>query len=89
MTAVLAPTAPPVLMRDRARWRWGLGALAVVVWSLAGAGLFSGHVVNPAGTAQFGRFAAAALSPALDGGFLGVLASSVLVTTASAAPSAA
>jgi phosphonate transport system permease protein len=89
VTAVLAATAPPVLIRDRARWRWGLGALAVVVWSLAGAGLFSGDVVNPAGTAQFGRFAAAALSPALDGAFLGVLASSILVTVAFAALGAA
>ena len=92
MTAVL-DTPPlavrPRLRRDRARWGWGLAAVAVLGWSLAGAGLFDGDVVNPAGTAQFGRFAAAALSPALDGPFLDVLASSVLVTVAGAALGAA
>nr|WP_246405968.1 ABC transporter permease subunit [Modestobacter versicolor] len=75
--------------RVRARWGWGLGAAAVLVWSLAGAGLFADEVVNPAGSAQFGRFASAALSPALDGDFLGVLATSVLVTIAYAALGAA
>jgi phosphonate transport system permease protein len=90
VTAVLAaPVAVPRLHRVRARWGWGLGTVAVVVWSLAGAGLFSGDVVNPAGSAQFGRFASAALSPALDGAFLGVLASSVLITVAYAALGAA
>jgi len=89
VTAVLAPTAAPVLRRVRARWGWGLGAVAVTVWSLAGAGAFSGEVVNAAGTAQFGRFASAARSPALDGAFLQVLASSVLVTVAYAALGAA
>ncbi|MCW2697639.1 MAG: binding-protein-dependent transport system inner rane component, partial [Modestobacter sp.] len=50
MTAVLEapPAARPRLQRVRARWAWGLGAVAVVVWSLAGAGLFTGEVVNPA-----------------------------------------
>ncbi|WP_222193269.1 PhnE/PtxC family ABC transporter permease [Modestobacter italicus] len=90
MTTVLVrPRVHPRLHRVRARWGWGLGALAVVVWSLAGAGAFSGEVTNPAGTAQFGRFAAAALSPALDGAFLRVLADSVLVTVAYAALGAA
>jgi phosphonate transport system permease protein len=89
VTAVLPATTPPVLLRARARWAWGWGAVAVVGWSLAGAGLFSGDVVNPAGSAQFGRFASAALSPALDGAFLGVLASSVLITVAYAALGAA
>ena len=79
----------PALRRDRTRWAWGLGALAVLLWSLAGAGLFSGDVLNGAGTAQFGRFASAALSPALDGAFLDVLAGSVLVTVAYAALGAA
>ncbi|MGY5885335.1 PhnE/PtxC family ABC transporter permease [Modestobacter lacusdianchii] len=87
MTTVL--DRPPVLRRVRARWGWGLGALALVLWSLAGAGAFAGEVVNPAGTAQFGRFAAAALSPALDGEFLRVLAGSVLVTVAYAVLGAA
>nr|MQA36171.1 ABC transporter permease [Modestobacter roseus] len=64
MTTVLA--APPRLHRVRARWAWGLGALVVVGWALAAAGLFTGEVVNRSGTAQFGRFAAAALSPELD-----------------------
>ncbi|MGY1683777.1 PhnE/PtxC family ABC transporter permease [Geodermatophilus sp. SYSU D01176] len=86
MTAVLdRAVAPPVLRRDRRRWAWGLGAGAVLVWSLAGAGLFSGEVVNPGGTAQVGRFASAALSPAVDAPFLGVLARSALVTVAHAA----
>jgi phosphonate transport system permease protein len=83
------PVAPGRLRRDRTRWAWGLGAVAVVLWSLAGAGLFSGDVVNAAGTAQFGRFASAALSPDLDPVFLGVLASSVLITVAYAALGAA
>ncbi|WP_369137339.1 PhnE/PtxC family ABC transporter permease [Modestobacter versicolor] len=90
MTAVLdRPAVVPPLRRARARWGWGLGAAAVVVWSLAGAGLFSGPVVNAAGPAQFGRFASAALSPARDGEFLRVLASSVGVTVAYAALGAA
>ncbi|MBB3082577.1 PhnE/PtxC family ABC transporter permease [Geodermatophilus sabuli] len=85
MTTVLDRPVRPVvarLRRDRRRWAWALGAAAVLLWSLAGAGLFTGDVVNPGGTAQFGRFAAAALSPALDAGFLGLLASSALVTVA-------
>ncbi|WP_138757383.1 PhnE/PtxC family ABC transporter permease [Modestobacter altitudinis] len=90
MTTVLpAPVAVPALQRVRARWAWGLGAVAVLAWSLVGAKLLSGNVVNPAGSAQFGRFASAALSPALDRPFLGVLASSVLITVAYAALGAA
>jgi phosphonate transport system permease protein len=90
VTAVLdRPRVAPRLHRARTRWAWGLGALAVVAWSLAGAGAFAGDVVNPAGTGQFGRFASAALSPALDGAFLRVLADSVLVTVAYAALGAA
>ncbi|MGY1620701.1 PhnE/PtxC family ABC transporter permease [Geodermatophilus sp. SYSU D00965] len=88
MTAVLQrPVARPSprLRRDRRRWAWGLGAAGVLLWSLAGTGLFTGAVVNPGGTAQFGRFAAAALSPARDPDFLGVLAGSALVTVAYAA----
>jgi phosphonate transport system permease protein len=83
------PATPPRLHRVRARWAWGLGAVAVVVWSLAGAGLFTGDVVNPAGRAQFGRFAGSALSPALDPAFLQVLASSALITVAYAVLGAA
>ncbi|NEK59518.1 ABC transporter permease subunit [Geodermatophilus sabuli] len=88
MTAVLdrPVSRPPVrLHRDRRRWAWGLGAAAVLVWSLAGAGLFSGAVVNPGGGVQFDRFASAALSPAADGEFLALLATSALVTVAYAA----
>ncbi|MGX5656102.1 PhnE/PtxC family ABC transporter permease, partial [Geodermatophilus nigrescens] len=82
MTAVLSPpaTAALPLRRDRRRWAWGLAALAAVGWSLAAA--LDGEVLNPAGGAQAGRFAAAALSPALDGPFLGVLATAALVTLA-------
>ena len=80
MTALLACPAAPVLRRDRRRWAWGLAALAAVGWALAGA--LDGDVVNPAGGAQFGRFAAAALSPAVDGAFLGVLGTAALVTVA-------
>ncbi len=78
------PAALP-LRRDRRRWAWGLGAAAVLVWSLAGAGLFTGDVLNPGGTAQLGRFASAAVQPAVDAAFLGVLARSALVTVAYAA----
>ena len=78
-----------MLRRGRARWGWGLGAGAVVGWSLARTGLLTGDVVNAAGSAQFGRFASAALSPALDAAFLGVLASSVLITVAYAVLGAA
>jgi phosphonate transport system permease protein len=88
VTAVIdRPVSPPApgLRRDRRRWAWALGTAALLAWSLAGAGLFTGDVVNPAGTAQFGRFAGAALAPALDPAFLGVLARSVLVTVAYAA----
>ncbi|WNV77014.1 ABC transporter permease subunit [Geodermatophilus sp. DSM 44513] len=88
MTALLdRPVAPaaPRLRRDRRRWAWGLAAAGLLVWSLAGAGLFGGGVVNPGGTAQVGRFAAAALSPATDAEFLGVLGRSVLVTVGHAA----
>ncbi|WP_369252542.1 PhnE/PtxC family ABC transporter permease [Geodermatophilus amargosae] len=80
MTAVAARAAAPVLRRDRRRWGWGLAALVAVGWSLLAA--LDGEVVNPAGGAQFGRFAAAALSPALDGAFLGVLGTAALVTVA-------
>ncbi len=82
MTAVVTRTAPavPPLRRDRRRWAWGLAALAAVAWALDGA--LVGEVVNPAGGTQFGRFAAAALSPELDGAFLGVLGTSALVTVA-------
>ncbi|NAZ76813.1 ABC transporter permease subunit [Kineococcus sp. T13] len=84
-----ATAAVPVLHRSRARWAWALGALAVVAWSLAGAGLFSGEVLNPAGARQFARFAAGALSPDLSGGFVRVLGTSALVTVAYAASGAA
>ncbi len=80
MTAVLTRPAVPVLRRDRRRWAWGLAALAVVGWSLAAA--LDGEVLNPAGVAQFGRFAAAALAPDLDGAYLGVLGTAALVTLA-------
>lgn len=91
MTAVLTrPTVTaPRLRRDRRRWAWGLGAVVVLLWSLAGAGLFSGPVLNPAGLRQFGRFGAAALSPAHDAEFLGLLAEATLVTVAYAALGAA
>ena len=75
----------PVLRRDRRRWTWGVGALVVLAWSLAGAGVFSGEVLNPAGLAQFGRFAAGAVHPALDADLLAVLARAALVTVAYAA----
>ncbi len=90
MTAVLDPVAAaPRLHRDRRRWAWGLTALVLLLWSLAGAGLFSGPVVNSAGAPQFRRFTAAAFSPAHDAGFLDVLAESALVTVAYATLGAA
>ncbi|RBY95311.1 ABC transporter permease [Blastococcus sp. TF02-8] len=84
MTAVLdrAAPAPTPLRRDRRRWVWGLAAVGLVGWALVASGLFSGPVLNPAGSGQFGRFAAAALRPELDPGFLRVLADSALVTVA-------
>jgi phosphonate transport system permease protein len=51
--------------------------------------VFSGPVLNPAGLRQFGRFAAAAFSPAHDAEFLGVLLEATLVTVAYAALGAA
>jgi phosphonate transport system permease protein len=86
VTAVLLrPAAQPRPARSRRRWFWGLAAGVLLLWSLVGAGLFSGPVLNPAGVDQFGRFAAAALTPATDGEFLGVLARATLVTLAYAA----
>lgn len=82
MTAVRASVAAPRWRRARHRWAWGLGAGVVVVWALAGTGLFSGPVLNPAGVRQFGRFATAALSPARDAEFLAVLTGATLVTAA-------
>ncbi|WP_432564639.1 PhnE/PtxC family ABC transporter permease [Kineococcus sp. SYSU DK003] len=81
MSAVVAPA----LRRSRARWTWGLGAVVVVLWSLAGAGVFSGDVLNPAGVRQFARFAAGAVSPDLSAQFRDVLLTSTLVTVAYAA----
>ncbi len=91
MTAVLDPViaASPRLHRDRKRWGWGLTAVVLVLWSLAGAGLFTEPVLNPSGLNQFGRFAAAALSPARDAAFLRILAEAALVTVAYAALGAA
>ncbi|MGY2081552.1 hypothetical protein [Modestobacter sp. SYSU DS0657] len=82
---VLTAAPVPRLRRARTRWAWGLGALAVVCGALAGAGLLGGEVVNRSGTAQFGRFAAAALAPELDPAFLSVLGTATLVTIAYAA----
>ncbi|TKJ16804.1 ABC transporter permease subunit [Blastococcus sp. CCUG 61487] len=79
------PAAAAVLRRDRRRWPWGLGAAALLVWSLAGSGLFTEPVVNTGGLGEFRRFAAAALQPELDGEFLRVVAESALVTVAYAA----
>jgi phosphonate transport system permease protein len=73
------------MRRARARWAWGVGTLAVVGWSLAGAGLFAGDVLNPAGVRQFGRFAAGSISPDLTGDFVHLLVTSTLVTLAYAA----
>jgi phosphonate transport system permease protein len=91
VTVVLEPAtaAAPRLQRDRRRWGWGLAAVVLLLWSLTGAGLFSGPVLNPSGLAQFDRFAAGALSPAHDAQFLGVLAEAALVTVAYAALGAA
>jgi phosphonate transport system permease protein len=90
MTAVVDSfTTPAPLRRDRRRWGWALIGLVLLLWSLAGAGLFSGPVLNPSGLAQFGRFAGAALAPAHDLEFLGVLAEATLVTVAYAALGAA
>ncbi len=87
MTAVLdrAPRTAPRLHRDLRRWSWGLSAAALLLWSLAGAGLFSGSVVNAGGLAEFRRFAVAALHPELDGEFLALVARSALITVAYAA----
>ncbi|MGY1721068.1 PhnE/PtxC family ABC transporter permease [Blastococcus sp. SYSU DS0552] len=84
MTTVLDRAAPPELRlrRDRRRWVWGLAGLSLLGWALAGNGLFSGSVLNPAGTAQVGRFLSAALRPELGGEFLRVVAGSTLVTVA-------
>ena len=74
MTAVLDRAAPPAprLRRDRRRWAWALAGVVLVGWALAGSGLLSGPVLNPAGAGQAGRFLSAALHPELDGGFHGV-----------------
>ena len=88
MSATAVP-AEPRLRRSRARWAWAVGVLLVVGWSLAGAGAFSGEVLNPAGVRQFTRFAAGALHPDLSADFRGVLVTSTLVTVAYAALGAA
>ncbi|WP_369055303.1 PhnE/PtxC family ABC transporter permease [Kineococcus terrestris] len=81
--------AAPRLRRSRARWAWGLGTAALVLWSLAGTGVFSGDVLNPAGLRQAGRSAAGALSPDLSAEFVRVLLTSALVTVAYAVLGAA
>ncbi len=68
--------------RDRARLLCGLGAGALLLWSLAGSGVLGGPVLNPAGVGQLTRFAAGALHPDLSGELLGVLARATLVTVA-------
>jgi phosphonate transport system permease protein len=86
VTAVLAPApADAPLRRNRRRWGWAGFAAVLLLWSLAGAGLFSGPVLNPGGLGQIGRFAAAALSPTHDADFLAVLGRATLVTVAYAA----
>ena len=84
MTAVLDRPAPPEapLRRDRRRWGWALGACALVAWAVAGSGLLTGPVLNPAGTAQMGAFLGAALRPELGAEFLAVVAASTAVTVA-------
>jgi phosphonate transport system permease protein len=90
VTAVLDPvSAAPRLHRDRRRWARGSAAAVLLLWSLTGAGLFSGPVLNPPGLATFGRFVTAALFPAHDTEFLAVLAEAALVTVAYAALGAA
>lgn len=87
MSAVLDRPAERVtpLRRDRRRWAWGLGAGALLVWSLAGSGLFTEPVVNAGGWGEFGRFAGAAVHPELGGEFLRLVAGSTLITVAYAA----
>jgi phosphonate transport system permease protein len=87
VSTVLAAAAPAdaPLRRNRLRWCWAGFAVVLLLWSLTGAGLFSGPVLNPGGLGQFGRFASAALSPTHDARFLGVLAQATLVTVAYAA----
>ncbi|MGY2067986.1 PhnE/PtxC family ABC transporter permease [Blastococcus sp. SYSU DS0619] len=84
MTTVLDRAAPPAprLRRDRRRWAWALAGVVLVGWALAGSGLFSGPVLNPAGAGQAGRFLSAALRPELGAEFLRVVAGSTLVTIA-------
>jgi phosphonate transport system permease protein len=84
VTAVLDHPAPvsPRPVRDRRRVGWAVAAVALVGWALVDSGLFSGAVLNPAGAAQFGRFASAALRPELAPEFLAVVAESALVTVA-------
>ena len=87
MSAVLdrpAATAAP-LHRDRRRWAWGLGAAALLVWSLAGSGLLTEPVLNTGGLGEFRRFAGAAVRPELGGEFLRLVAESALITVAYAA----
>ncbi len=83
--AVAARPEPPPLRRDRRRWGWAIVAVAALVWSLLGAGVGTGAVVNPGGAAQFQRFAVAAVAPAVDTAFLQVLGRATLVTVAYAA----
>lgn len=85
MTVLERPRAVAPLVRDRRRWAWGLGAVALVLWSLAGTGAFTGDVLNPAGLSQAGRFAAGAVHPDLSGDLLAVLGGAALVTVAYAA----
>ncbi|KQS71880.1 ABC transporter permease [Modestobacter sp. Leaf380] len=85
MTVLERPRAVAPLVRDRRRWAWGLGAVALVLWSLAGTGALTGDVLNPAGLSQAGRFAAGAVHPDLSGDLLAVLGGAALVTVAYAA----
>ena len=71
--------------RRRSRSRYRLLLLAVtagVLWSLAGAGVGRGPLVNPAGWPQVAAFLTAAASPELDPAFLRVVADAARVTLA-------
>ncbi|HEX8600134.1 MAG TPA: ABC transporter permease subunit [Chloroflexia bacterium] len=72
--------ARPSLLNGRTLWL--LAFLVAIVWSVAGAGVFEGEIVNEGGWRLVGQFVAAATRPDLGADILALAIPSTLVTLA-------